>query len=115
MTRFPHLKEAFALPRRLHDAAIKNGRKRMKRMLVGMAHRRRWLSSPGNICKASSSGRVSGPSDMIMRSATPRAGEVLGEQIVMIDRTGGAGAICEHVREYAAGDGHTLLMGAATR
>ena len=75
----------------------------MKRMRAGMAQRQCWLSPLGKICKASSSGRIAGSSDIIMRSATPRAEEVLGEQIVMIDRTDGAGAICEHVREYAAG------------
>lgn len=53
-----------------------------------------------------------GSTDMVMRSVTPYAEEVLGGTVVMQNMTGGVGAIAlNHVAEQPA-DGYTLLMGA---
>jgi tripartite-type tricarboxylate transporter receptor subunit TctC len=53
-----------------------------------------------------------GSTDIIMRSVTPHAEKVLGEQVVMINRTGGAGAIATKFVIARPADGYTLLMGA---
>ena len=53
-----------------------------------------------------------GSTDIIMRSVTPHAEKVLGKQVVMINRTGGAGAIATKFVMTRPADGYTLLMGA---
>jgi tripartite-type tricarboxylate transporter receptor subunit TctC len=53
-----------------------------------------------------------GSTDTIMRAVTPHAEDVLGEDIVMTNRTGGVGAIATKFAMAAPADGYTLLMGA---
>lgn len=53
-----------------------------------------------------------GSTDIIMRSVTPHAEEVLGRKVVMINRTGGVGAIATKFVMTRPADGYTLLMGA---
>ena len=53
-----------------------------------------------------------GSADIIMRSVTPHAEEVLGRKVVMINRTGGVGAIATKFVMTRPADGYTLLMGA---
>lgn len=53
-----------------------------------------------------------GSTDTIMRAVTPHAEEVLGEDVVMTNRTGGVGAIATKTVLAGEADGYTLLMGA---
>ncbi len=53
-----------------------------------------------------------GSTDVVMRAVTPHAEEVLGEDIVMTNRTGGVGAIATKFVMAQPADGYTLLMGA---
>jgi tripartite-type tricarboxylate transporter receptor subunit TctC len=53
-----------------------------------------------------------GSTDTVMRAVTPHAEDVLGEDIVMTNRTGGDGAIATKFVMAQPADGYTLLMGA---
>ena len=53
-----------------------------------------------------------GSTDTVMRAVTPHAEEVLGEDIIMTNRTGGVGAIATKFVMAQPADGYTLLMGA---
>lgn len=53
-----------------------------------------------------------GSTDTVMRSVTPHAEKVLGEDIVMTNKTGGVGAIATKFVNAKKADGYTLLMGA---
>jgi tripartite-type tricarboxylate transporter receptor subunit TctC len=53
-----------------------------------------------------------GSTDTVMRAVTPHAEDVLGEDIVMTNRTGGVGAIATKFVMAQPADGYTLLMGA---
>lgn len=53
-----------------------------------------------------------GSTDTVMRAVTPHAEEVLGEDIVLTNRTGGVGAIATKFVMTQKPDGYTLLMGA---
>ncbi len=53
-----------------------------------------------------------GSTDTVMRAVTPAAEDVLGEDIVMTNRTGGVGAIATKFVQAQKADGYTLLMGA---
>jgi tripartite-type tricarboxylate transporter receptor subunit TctC len=53
-----------------------------------------------------------GSTDVVMRAVTPHAEKVLGEDIVMTNRTGGVGAIATKFVFAQDADGYTLLMGA---
>ena len=53
-----------------------------------------------------------GSTDTVMRSVTPHAEKVLGEDIVMTNKTGGVGAIAVKFVLAQEADGYTLLMGA---
>jgi tripartite-type tricarboxylate transporter receptor subunit TctC len=53
-----------------------------------------------------------GSTDTVMRAVTPHAEDVLGEDIVMTNRTGGVGAIATKFVMTQPTDGYTLLMGA---
>jgi tripartite-type tricarboxylate transporter receptor subunit TctC len=53
-----------------------------------------------------------GSTDVVMRAVTPHAEDVLGESVVMSNRTGGVGAIATKFVYSQKADGYTLLMGA---
>ncbi|MFS4437687.1 Bug family tripartite tricarboxylate transporter substrate binding protein [Paracoccaceae bacterium GXU_MW_L88] len=53
-----------------------------------------------------------GSTDTVMRAVSPFAEEVLGEDIVLTNRTGGVGAIATKFAMTQQADGYTLLMGA---
>ncbi|TPE50956.1 Bug family tripartite tricarboxylate transporter substrate binding protein [Amaricoccus solimangrovi] len=53
-----------------------------------------------------------GSTDVVMRSVTPHAEEVLGADVVMQNKTGGVGAIATKFVYAQKADGYTLLMGA---
>ncbi len=53
-----------------------------------------------------------GSTDTVMRSVTPHAEAVLGEDIIMQNRPGGVGAIAVKYTASKPADGYTLLMGA---
>ncbi len=53
-----------------------------------------------------------GSTDTVMRSVTPHAEKILGEDIVLTNRTGGVGAIATKYVNAKKADGYTLLMGA---
>jgi tripartite-type tricarboxylate transporter receptor subunit TctC len=53
-----------------------------------------------------------GSTDVVMRAIAPHAEKVLGESIVMTNRTGGVGVIATRFVQSQPSDGHTLLMGA---
>ncbi|OHV78652.1 tripartite tricarboxylate transporter substrate binding protein [Ensifer sp. LCM 4579] len=53
-----------------------------------------------------------GSTDLVMRSVAPHAEKVLGRSIVMINKTGGVGAIATQFVASQPSDGYTLLMSA---
>jgi tripartite-type tricarboxylate transporter receptor subunit TctC len=53
-----------------------------------------------------------GSTDVVMRSVTPHAEDVLGADVVMQNKTGGVGAIATKFVYAQKADGYTLLMGA---
>lgn len=53
-----------------------------------------------------------GSTDTVMRAVTPHAEKVLGEDVVMTNKTGGVGAIATKFVMTQRPDGYTLLMGA---
>lgn len=53
-----------------------------------------------------------GSTDTVMRSVTPYAEKELGVDIIMTNKTGGAGAVATKFAYIAKDDGYTLLMGA---
>ena len=53
-----------------------------------------------------------GSTDTVMRAVTPHAEDVLGEDIVLTNRSGGVGAIATKFSLAKPADGYTLLMGA---
>jgi tripartite-type tricarboxylate transporter receptor subunit TctC len=53
-----------------------------------------------------------GSTDVVMRSVTPHAEDVLGADVVMQNKTGGVGAIATKFVYAQQADGYTLLMGA---
>ncbi|WP_028293863.1 Bug family tripartite tricarboxylate transporter substrate binding protein [Oceanobacter kriegii] len=53
-----------------------------------------------------------GSTDTVMRSVSPLAEKVLGEDIVLTNKTGGVGAIATKYVYSRKADGYTLLMGA---
>ena len=53
-----------------------------------------------------------GSTDTVMRSVTPHAEAVLGEDIIMQNKPGGVGAIAVKYTASKPADGYTLLMGA---
>lgn len=53
-----------------------------------------------------------GSTDVVMRAVTPPAEDVLGETVVMTNRSGGVGAIATKYVLSQDADGYTLLMGA---
>lgn len=53
-----------------------------------------------------------GSTDTVMRSVTPHAEKMLGEDIIMTNKTGGVGAIATKYVYTQKADGYTLLMGA---
>jgi len=53
-----------------------------------------------------------GSTDTVMRAVTPHAEKVLGEDVVLTNKTGGVGAIAVKYVMTQPADGYTLLMGA---
>jgi tripartite-type tricarboxylate transporter receptor subunit TctC len=53
-----------------------------------------------------------GSTDVVMRAVTPPAEDVLGQSVVMTNRSGGVGAIATKYVLNSEADGYTLLMGA---
>jgi tripartite-type tricarboxylate transporter receptor subunit TctC len=53
-----------------------------------------------------------GATDTVARAITPAAEEALGKTVVLLNKSGGAGAISTHYVKTAPADGYTLLYGA---
>ncbi|HEU0223136.1 MAG TPA: tripartite tricarboxylate transporter substrate binding protein [Paracoccaceae bacterium] len=53
-----------------------------------------------------------GSTDTVMRAVTPHAEKVLGEDVVLTNRSGGVGVIATKFVQAQDADGYTLLMGA---
>ena len=53
-----------------------------------------------------------GATDVVARAVTPHAEEALGKKIVLVNKSGGTGAISTNFVNNAPSDGYTLLYGA---
>src|SRR5262245_29266405 len=52
-----------------------------------------------------------GASDFVARIITPKMSDILGQQMVIDNRSGAAGNIGVEVAARASADGHTILLG----
>lgn len=75
-------------------------------MLPGVALAADYPSRPIRLIAANSAG---GGLDLVSRAVSPKLGAALGQQVIVDNRAGAAGAVASEITAKSAPDGHTLL------